>query len=237
MNYDELLELVKTRRSIRRFKPDPIPDEYIDKIIEVARWAPSGFNQQPWEFVVVKKPEFRAQISEYCKEQLSMRYKMHAAAYPSLKPVSPLSGPETEGGNYSVAPVYIILLGDHRTMELMPSSTQFGTDYLDNTFNSSLTCSFLYMQLAANALGLASQWVSAIQAPYVSFMIKELLGIPKYLSIYDLMALGYPAMKPKSRMMRERKEMVHYDYCGPDVFRKDESVLEFITQTRGVVEP
>ena len=39
MDYDSLLELVKTRRSIRRFKPNPIPDEYIDKIIEAARWA------------------------------------------------------------------------------------------------------------------------------------------------------------------------------------------------------
>ena len=37
MDYDSLLELVQKRRSIRQFKPDPIPDEYIDKIIEVAR--------------------------------------------------------------------------------------------------------------------------------------------------------------------------------------------------------
>lgn len=63
MEYDRLLELVKRRRSIRRFKPDPIPDEYVDKIIEVARWAPSGFNMQPWEFVVVKKPDLRKKIS------------------------------------------------------------------------------------------------------------------------------------------------------------------------------
>jgi len=56
MDYEGLLELVKKRRSIRRFKPDPIPDEYLDKILGVARWAPSGFNMQPWEFVVVRKP-------------------------------------------------------------------------------------------------------------------------------------------------------------------------------------
>ncbi len=41
MNYEGLLELVQKRRSIRRFKPDPIPEEYLDKIIEAARWAPS----------------------------------------------------------------------------------------------------------------------------------------------------------------------------------------------------
>jgi nitroreductase len=54
MDYETVLELVKKRRSIRRFKTDPIPDDYIDKIIEVARQAPSGFNTQPWEFVVVR---------------------------------------------------------------------------------------------------------------------------------------------------------------------------------------
>ena len=54
MQYDDFLSLAKQRRTIRRFKPDPIPDEYVDKIIEAARWAPSGLNQQPWEFVVVR---------------------------------------------------------------------------------------------------------------------------------------------------------------------------------------
>ena len=59
MDYESLLELLNTRRSIRRFKPEPIPDEYVDKIIEAARLAPSAFNAQPWEFVVVKKKELK----------------------------------------------------------------------------------------------------------------------------------------------------------------------------------
>ena len=49
MDYDSLLKLVKNRRSMRKFKPEPIPDEYVDKIIEVARWAPSGANSQTWQ--------------------------------------------------------------------------------------------------------------------------------------------------------------------------------------------
>lgn len=67
VNYDELLELVKNRRSVRWFKPDSIPDEYIDKIIEVARWAPSGFHTQPWEFVVIKKKELRNKIADIAR--------------------------------------------------------------------------------------------------------------------------------------------------------------------------
>jgi nitroreductase len=69
MDYQSFLELVKKRRSIRRFKPDPIPDEYVDKIIEAGRWAPSGFNLQPWEFVVVKDKELKDKIVEFSRQQ------------------------------------------------------------------------------------------------------------------------------------------------------------------------
>jgi nitroreductase len=48
MNIEQFLELAKKRRSIRRFKPDPVPDEIIQKILEAARWAMSGANGQPW---------------------------------------------------------------------------------------------------------------------------------------------------------------------------------------------
>jgi nitroreductase len=237
MNYEQLLELVKNRRSIRKFKPDAIPDEYVQKIIEAARWAPSGFNQQPWEFVVIKKPEFKAKISDYCKEQLLLRHKMNVTADPTHKISVPVHSKETPSGDFSVAPVFILLLGDRRTLELMPSSAQWGTDYLTGTFKAGLTCSFLYMHLAASSLGLASQWVSAVQAPYVHFMVKELLGIPKDFEIYDMLALGYPAAKPTPRKMRPFEQMVHQDYCGPDAFRSEDDVLEYIKQTRRVVEP
>ena len=53
-DYDTLLELVKTRVSVRNLKPDPIPDDYVTKVLEVGRWAMSGANGQPWDFVVVK---------------------------------------------------------------------------------------------------------------------------------------------------------------------------------------
>ena len=51
---DQLLSLVKERRSVRHFRPDPIPDGYVERMIEIARWAPSGFHSQPWEFVVIR---------------------------------------------------------------------------------------------------------------------------------------------------------------------------------------
>ena len=49
----ELYEAIKGRRSIRRFKPDPVPKEVLDRILEMAIWAPSGMNLQNWYFLVV----------------------------------------------------------------------------------------------------------------------------------------------------------------------------------------
>jgi len=54
---DELMEIMKYRRNIRRYKPDAVPDELIEKILEAARWSPSGDNAQPWSFIVLRDPE------------------------------------------------------------------------------------------------------------------------------------------------------------------------------------
>src|SRR3972149_8581232 len=57
-------DAIRNRRSIRRFKPDPVPDELILQLLESARLAPSGSNTQPWRFIVVKNPETRQRLQE-----------------------------------------------------------------------------------------------------------------------------------------------------------------------------
>jgi len=68
MNYEDFLGLLHHRRSIRRFKPDPIPEDYITKILDAARYAMSGANSQPWEFIVVKDPKIKEKVFECIKE-------------------------------------------------------------------------------------------------------------------------------------------------------------------------
>jgi nitroreductase len=64
MNPDDLLELMKARRSIRSFKPDTVPDEAITTILEAARWCQSASNKQPWRFIVIKS---KNAIKALCK--------------------------------------------------------------------------------------------------------------------------------------------------------------------------
>jgi nitroreductase len=237
MQYDDFLSLVKQRRTIRRFKPDPIPDEYVDKIIEAARWAPSGLNQQPWEFVVVKQADLKKQIAELCREALMRSMKMEVGREEWQGKMSFGAPPASaQGGDFSVAPVYIILFGDPRSCAGLPMSVRSEGAHRQSTFTSSLACCFLYIQLAATALGLNSQWFTSVQTSYVNCMIKALLGVPQEFEIYDMLVIGFPpegsTVGPKP--IRDKAEMVHHDYCGPQAFRTDEQIRAQIRRWRGL---
>ncbi|MBE0598245.1 MAG: nitroreductase family protein [Desulfuromonadales bacterium] len=231
-NYDQLLELVKKRRSIRRFKSDPVPDACIDQIIEVARWAPSGFNMQPWEFVVVKKGELRRQIAEILQVYFSQLKEMEKNREPWQGEPWSVAGMTDLGGDFTQAPVYILLFGDPRTQAGLPMGVRYETHRQQMIHTSGLAHAFVYMHLAATTLGLASQWVSAVQTAYAHTRIKGLLGIPPQLEIYDLLALGYPAIGESGKFIRERQEMVHYDKGEGAPFRSDEEVRDFIRRAR-----
>ncbi len=60
----DLFEVIKERRSERHFKSDPVPDEMIRRIMECGLKAPSAGNMQPWQFIIVKRPELKANLSK-----------------------------------------------------------------------------------------------------------------------------------------------------------------------------
>ncbi|PIR17999.1 MAG: nitroreductase [Deltaproteobacteria bacterium CG11_big_fil_rev_8_21_14_0_20_49_13] len=66
------IELVKKRRSIRKFKPDPVSNEQVMQVLETARLAPSGNNSQPWRFVIVRDEKIRRALYETSGQQRFM---------------------------------------------------------------------------------------------------------------------------------------------------------------------
>ncbi len=60
-------EAIQTRRSIRKFAPDDVPEEIIEQMLEAARLAPSGHNRQPWRFLVVRNEEHKNELSYICR--------------------------------------------------------------------------------------------------------------------------------------------------------------------------
>jgi len=62
----DMLKLIKTRRSVRKFKDKDVSREIVDEILEAGRWAPSGLNNQPWKFMVLKA-EGKDSLAEHTK--------------------------------------------------------------------------------------------------------------------------------------------------------------------------
>ncbi|MBC7264804.1 MAG: nitroreductase family protein [Chloroflexi bacterium] len=79
---ESVLTLLKTRRSIRRYRPDPVPEEMLEQILEAGRWAPSAGNRQPWAFIVVRDEAVRRQVAQYAGVAV-IRWA-HAAEAPLL---------------------------------------------------------------------------------------------------------------------------------------------------------
>jgi len=65
MSPEMVMALLKGRRSIRRYRPDPVPDEMIEQLLEAGRWAPSASNRQPWHFIVVRDREILQEVAQH----------------------------------------------------------------------------------------------------------------------------------------------------------------------------
>ncbi len=230
MRIDDFLQLVRERRSIREFKPDPIPDEYIERIIEAGRWAMSGANAQPWEFIVVKNNETKNRIAY---ESLALRREQYAIEMTRIEEVRHplLSKPPTLPA-FKDAPVLIVAVGDKRTFQATVLATNFisGEGGPGGAYIKSMSNAVTHMHLAAAALGLGSQWISLNKIWEES--VKHILDIPDCLDVHTIVAIGYPLFWPKGAYRRDLKEMVHLEKYDRSKFRTGEEIITYIKRLR-----
>ena len=237
MQGDEFLELVRNRRNIRRFRPDPVPDECIEKILEAARWAQSGANAQPWEFIVVKDEETRHKIADIYTEQQKQTWDIEKTRIRELRHRAHIDGPPASPPGFKDAPVFIIICADPRPVQATVLITHFlhnegGPDahFLKNMANTTQI-----LTIAVSAFGLSSQWVSVNQVTETP--LKALLGVPGEIAIHTIVPVGYPAYKPPPPYRRELKEIVHFEKYDRSKFRTGDDIYEFLLALRQKTEP
>lgn len=224
MSYDDFLELVKKRRSFRRFKSDPVPKEILEKVLEAARHPPSAGNSQPWEFIVVQDVATKKSITQ----SITSGYKKIRKADPTMYwavAVQP---------HLSTSPVLIIVCGDRRLQQTYPAHLPG-----EVLLRQSLAISIYTLQLAAASFGLATAWAT-MQTESRETQIRKLLGIPEVYTVDHIVPLGYPdeekensdeALRPvreRAPFRRELAEIVHYEHYDMGKFRSDEEIKEFI---------
>lgn len=233
MQYEEFLDLISSRRTIRAMKPDPVPGDMVRKLLEAARWAPTGFNMQPVELLVVEDAGLRAAVRRIVDDYKNADFFALEATREEWQG-SPWSAQTHGPWRCPDAPVMIAVLGDTRRRVGLPMAARYATQKGDSIFESSLANAFLYLLLAAHSLGLAAQPVSAVKYPSVQGRVKHLLNLPDFIYVYDLVLAGWSAMdRPvAAKLTRSLDEMVHYDRATDDEFPSEEEIRRQIVRLR-----
>jgi nitroreductase len=178
----DLFEIIRTTRSMRRLKPDPVPNELIRKILEARTSAPSGGNMQRWRFLVIRDPKVKETVGALYKrawdEQVAPRYRAGEPA-PSMSRerfLRLLDAAEYLAAHIHEAPVWIVPFLEGGT----PTRTS----------GSSIYPAAQNMLLAARALGLGA----TLTTLYLQFEkeAEAAFGLPPGVHSYALLPIGYP---------------------------------------------
>ncbi len=174
---DQLFELLRWRRDVRHFRPDPIAPSDLNRLLEAAMLAPSVGLSQPWRYVQVQDPKRRRAIREIFKqcnrEALAAYHGEQARLYASLK----LAGLED-------APVHYAVYCDVSTDQ----GHGLGSQTMPETLQYSVVASIQNLWLAARALGIGVGWVSILDPQAVL----AALDLPATWELTAYLCVGYP---------------------------------------------
>ena len=176
LNTIPLGEAMFTQRAIRRFKPDPIPEEVMRDIMEATIRAPNGGNTQPWRFIVVQDAELRQKLGEL----------YHEAWWAKRKDAG-INGPEDipPGRNTMRSAMRLANEIGNAPVMVLICATSKGAQAAGSVIPSSQN-----MLLAARAFGVGG--TIATLHPVVEERVHKLFGIPDTAQVVYCMPLGYP---------------------------------------------
>ncbi len=227
-SYEKLMEVTRRRRSVRKFEKErAVPREVLLKILDAGRWAPSGANSQPWDFICVDDPDMRLKVREVFLRQ-AQRLRDNAEDFPHVRK------------EYMANTVAIILvIGDPRWKACypqgkpdIPGQVEEYAENNDYIFMASLGAAMQMIHLAAASVGLTSAWLSGGGETTTNNELSELLGYPASMRAYGTIPLGFPAKEVQQRYRRPLEQVVHWNGYNPEQYRPDELVDFYINQLR-----
>jgi nitroreductase len=213
----DLVETLRTTGAIREFRPDQVPDDVLYRVLETARFAPSGGNRQGWRVVVVHDPEKRRAIRDL---YLADWYRYLAMRKHGLVPWAPVTDREAEaraiedapaieaearagGGGFAEhldeIPVMLVIVADLRALAAIDRDM----DRYTFAGGASVYPFIWNLLLAARAEGVGG--VITTMPIRREAEVRELLGAPPETAVAALVALGYP-VKFFKRLRREPVE-------------------------------
>ena len=198
---------IRLRRDIRNYRPDPLPDEVLWRILEAAHRAPSVGLMQPWDFVLVRDRALRQSLYEHFRGINERAANVHPGergeTYRALKLQGILD-----------APLNLLVTCDRRRGGPHVLG-RFTMRHMDE-YSTCLAVQNLW--LAARAEGVGVGWMSLLEPEFVA----ELLGLPSGVLPVAYLTLGYPVSFPEEPLLeltgwsarRPLSELVHVDRYG-----------------------
>jgi nitroreductase len=212
----DLLDLMRRRRSCRRYTSDPVHREAVDNIIEAGRWAPSGCSSEPWELIVVEDEGNRKELADIYVEARKWSEHLdggeHGFPFPDMSYL------------YDV-PTYIVVVGDRRLAQTYPELF-----YRYPIYQQSMAACIQNMFLAAAVQGLGATWLSTgnkLEPPLI-----ELFDVPHGYRIETILAIGWPNLERQLRDRRPTDEIVHHETFDPDRARSDDDIRGYVRAIR-----
>ena len=192
----DFFETLYAQRAIRKFKPDPVPRDLIDRVIEAATRAPSGGNRQPWAFVVVTDRSKRERIGEWYHEGWVAMYESDPS--------------RPRNAVYRSAEHLALHLADAPALIFPCIAAREGGEPAFGS-GSSIYPAAQNLMLAATALGLGTVITTFHRRREAD--VKALLGIPEGYATSCMIPIGWPAEGERFGGARRRpvSEVTHYD--------------------------
>ena len=185
-------EAMFTQRAIRRFRPDPVPDEDLRHILEAAIRAPSGGNRQPWHFVVVRDADLHAKFAPLYHEAWWAKRKDEGIGGPEDIPTG-LQPAKRLADEIGQAPVLVLVCATSKGAGAIGSVIPAAQNLL----------------LAARALGIGGT-ITTLH-PQVEERVHHLFRIPETAQIVYCLPLGYPRGRFGPAQRRPLSEVYSYD--------------------------
>lgn len=200
----ELIETIQSRRSIRKFKTDPIPEKYITELIESGRLAPSGSNLQSTRYVIIKSEEARAKFAECIPLPFVTQAPLIIACCID-KQVLDTAEKRSKELMQSNAFADTPLANMNRDSETYNKRRrEMDEESLKSYLSLNAAIALEHIALRAVDLGLGSCWIMMFDREKA----KKILELDERYDVVALLPIGYPDQNPPQRPRLELNELV-----------------------------
>lgn len=206
----ELYDAMSTLRAVRKLRPDPIPDDVLERVLQAACWAPTGGNQQPWRVVVVTDPAVKAGLQaiyepEWAKYVTGFMKRMQGLSPEQLAPWERVaSAGDHLAEHLAEAPAILMFCGNPAMMAITDAdldrvSVVGGGSIYPAVQNAMLAC-------VAEGLGCVLTTLHCLREAEVM----ELLEIPEGWATAAMVPIGYPVGKGHGPITRQPPSVLAY---------------------------